>query len=297
MVRGATIRAEHPNGFDLVRKLITREHRLRFEQPLCLGCDLCTAICPQQAIKLQPGSVTGGRLTVRPAIAIDPARCSFCGECVILCPTHALRLEVDRQARVPALEMGVFPRLAQQVQIDLAACRPGCDLACQSACPREAIAIRTAPSKNRHGPAVLDVLIDEERCTYCTRCHVACPQGAVVVRKPWRGHIHLATEHCPVGCQACADLCPNRALYVQDGRVALDEPSCTYCGACRRVCPAEGALTVQRSGVQHTPIRSGAWYEALEKLVSPLALAIELDAAAQARRRQAATYLPGSPRE
>ena len=292
MVRGASVRLETPNGFAIERKMITREHRLAFDRGRCLGCDLCPAVCPQRAIQLVPGAVSEGRLTVRPSIDIDPARCNFCGECVVLCPTHALSLAVDGQARLPILEMDVFPRLEQEIAVAVAACSPDCGLACQPACPREAIAVHAERDAEGRVQAILDVAIDRDLCTYCTRCAVACPTGALTVRQPWRGRIRLLAERCPAGCRACADLCPNQALTVQEGRVVLDERFCTFCGGCRQVCPSEGALTVLRSGVRHAPIRSGAWYEALEKLVSPVALAQDLEAIAHARRRRNLAYLP-----
>ena len=295
MARGATIKLETPSGFAVERRLVTRQHRLEFDRARCLGCEICPAICPQEAIQVQPGEVRDGRLVARPSIDVNPARCNFCGECVVLCPTRALGLLIDEKAQNPIVEMDVFPRLEQEIQVDVTACRPTCGLACEQACSPEAISVRAERGDDGQVQAILDVTIDLERCTYCTRCAVFCPEAALTVRKPWRGRIRLLAERCPEDCQACADLCPNSALLVQDGRVVLDERFCIYCGGCTQVCPAEGALTIVRSGVLHTPIRSGAWFEALEKLVSPGALAAELDAAAHARRRQAAAYLPGVP--
>ncbi len=295
MLRGASVRIETAGGFAVERKMITRQHRLDYERARCTGCDICHTVCPQQAIRRLPGTLGDGRLVSSPAIEVDAQACSYCGECVALCPTHALCLAVDGEARLPVVEMDVFPRLEQEVAVDLAACRPTCDLACQAACRQEAITVDARRGAGGEVQAIRAVAIARERCTYCGRCAAACPEGALAVRRAWRGRIRLAAERCPAGCRACADLCPTAALAAVDGRVALDERFCIYCGACRSLCPGEGALTVLRSGVRHAPLRSGAWYEALEKLVSPIALALELDASAQARRRRALTYLPGAP--
>ena len=49
-------------------------------------------------------------------------------------------------------------------------------------------------------------------------------------------------EHC-VGCGACEDVCPTRAISV--GQVArVDGARCTGCGRCVVECP-RGALTLQ----------------------------------------------------
>jgi len=51
---------------------------------------------------------------------------------------------------------------------------------------------------------------------------------------------------------------------------------CVYCGVCRIVCPEEGALELQRTNIRHTPVHSGAWNKALEKLTSTKELTKEL---------------------
>ncbi len=296
MSRGATVKTEFANGYTIERRMITRRHELAFERQRCLGCDLCVATCPQQAISLVPAAVRDGQLNERPAIEIDPERCVFCGECSVLCPTHALHLYVDGEERIPVIDMGAFPRLEQGITIDTSTCQVGCGLACEVVCRMDAITVRIQRNDEGKITAITEVAVDEDHCTYCSRCQAVCPAGAIRVRKPWRGRIQLLAERCPAGCHACADLCPSGALIWQKDQVQLDEHSCTYCGACRTLCPSEGALTVVRSGVEHTPVRSGAWFEALQKLVSVEALAQELDAAVQARRRQVLSYLPNAKR-
>ena len=48
----------------------------------------------------------------------------------------------------------------------------------------------------------------------------------------------------------------------------VKDSNCVYCGACKIVCPEEGALELNRTRIRHTEIRSGAWNKALEKLTS-----------------------------
>jgi formate hydrogenlyase subunit 6/NADH:ubiquinone oxidoreductase subunit I len=53
---------------------------------------------------------------------------------------------------------------------------------------------------------------------------------------------------------------------------------CVYCGACKAVCPVEEALELKRTRISHTPVRSGTWNKALEKLASPIEMTKELKA-------------------
>src|SRR4030067_1208056 len=82
-------------------------------------------------------------------------------------------------------------------------------------------------------------------------------------------------------CADCLDVCPiTGALYLsdEDKKVHVNELFCDYCGACKAVCPVNEALTLKRTKILHSPVRSGAWNKALEKLTSPTEMAKELKA-------------------
>jgi MinD superfamily P-loop ATPase len=99
------------------------------------------------------------------------------------------------------------------------------------------------------------------------------------IRKTVEGKIAIDKSKCPEGCQDCVEVCPIKGtLKVTNGKVEVDESTCTYCGACKVVCPVEGALTVKRTKILHTPVHSGTWNKALERLTSPLDAAKELKA-------------------
>jgi predicted molibdopterin-dependent oxidoreductase YjgC len=65
---------------------------------------------------------------------------------------------------------------------------------------------------------------------------------------------------------------------MDDDKVRVNESFCVYCGACRNVCPVGGALELQRMGIRHTSVKSGAWNKALEKLASTKEISKELRA-------------------
>lgn len=57
----------------------------------CIGCYLCSAVCPTEAISLRAGMDEGGRRYAR-EYYIDFTRCAFCGFCVEACPVSALEM-------------------------------------------------------------------------------------------------------------------------------------------------------------------------------------------------------------
>lgn len=78
-------------------------HRLmRYEDGLerCIGCSLCAAVCPSQAIFVEAAENTdedrhspGERYAKR--YEINMIRCIFCGYCQEACPTEAIVLGHD----------------------------------------------------------------------------------------------------------------------------------------------------------------------------------------------------------
>ncbi len=291
--RGTTTKRDTPKALTLLRPMITRRYELTADHDLCCGCRTCETLCPAKAITVSAAELQDGRVVVRARVDIDPAKCNFCGECVAMCPTHSLSMTVNRVPEVPVIKGEVFPLLIRTMHVEQEPCAATTDTSYIDNCPAGAISAEIRRDEAGQVIAVSNVAVDQSLCFNCTRCMEEGPAGAFTVTKPYRGRARLNVALCPAGCQACADVCPTHAITYDGAQVALDERFCLYCGACEHVCPAEGALTIELAGVRHAPIRSGAWFEALEKLVSPQAVAAELDAAAQARRRQATAFLPG----
>lgn len=284
--RGTTIKNDTAEKLTLLRPMVTRRYELTADHEKCCGCRICETVCPREAISLSAAVLEAGRLVRKPQVDIDAARCSFCGECVALCPTHALGMTVNGTPEVPVVTGQAFPVLDRSMAVRMDVLRASTDTAYVQNCPTHAISAICVSDEAGAVTSVEQVRVDEAACINCTRCMEEGPQGGFTVTKPFRGRATLHTELCPAGCQACADVCPTHAITYDGAQVSVDRRFCLFCGACEKVCPVEGAVRILRTGIVHSPIESGAWVEALHKLVSYGEATRELAAKDQAKRRQ-----------
>lgn len=273
----------------LERKTLAKRHVLTLDDDRCVGCGICEAICPKQAPKLSPPVTRDGRLVQKPCVDFEADKCIFCGECVDLCPTNALRMEINGEPRLPIFEVEAFPTLRKVIAVDANKCWYGavtviCDLECQKECPTEAIEVTVEKTGEESAERIVDFKVLEEKCIFCKKCEKACPEDAIYVIKPFRGTLRIDTNLCPKGCQVCVDICPSKALSIdEDKKLVINEEFCIYCGACQQVCP-EKAIEVNRTQVLHTDVKSGAWTKALEKLTSHKSLIKEISSKSGKKR-------------
>jgi len=127
--------------------------------------------------------------------------------------------------------------------------------------------------------------------------------------------VTLKTDLCVPGCLACADICPTRALHIdEEGKLVLADYYCIKCGACMQVCPVKPIVEeyevsfesqgvtksvphkkvtnvsalpiwVERWRIRHEPVRSGAWVEGLLKMADDKVGSQELDSKQALKRR------------
>lgn len=67
-------------------KVSAAAQKVSRDEDSCVQCGTCTAICPSEALWLQPSSR---------AILFDKDRCTACGRCIRVCPVRAMHAEVD----------------------------------------------------------------------------------------------------------------------------------------------------------------------------------------------------------
>jgi 4Fe-4S ferredoxin len=285
-----TIKKESAEALTLEWVLHVKNYKLTNDKNYCVGCQICSLACPKEAIKVEKQAKIEGQKAGKAKIDVDLAKCNFCGICDVVCPYGAMKVTVDGQHLLSVIEKESFPQLVRDIQVDTAKLPENIE-ECEESCPLDLIktAWLTADEKvvtdlsaltkaQRQGVHV-KVEIDREHCPCCRVCEFQCPEGLIRVRKFLNGRININTEKCPEGCTDCLDVCPvTGALYLSDidKKVRPNENFCIYCGACKIVCPANKALELKRTSINHTPIRSGAWNKALERLSSPVDVAKEL---------------------
>lgn len=284
-----TIKRDTADALTLEWILHVKNYKLTLDRKLCVGCQICSLTCPKEAIKLQKQPKLPGEKAEHAKVDIDLEKCNFCGICDVLCPYGAIGVTVNGEHILSVVEKESFPQLIRDIQVDASKCGLDC-VECEEACPLNLIEVTlTADGKEIKNINSLteeekeklqfNIDIKKEFCPCCRVCEFKCPDGVIRVRKIFYGKILIHPEKCPDGCRDCLDVCPiTDALYISDAnqKVRVNEMFCVYCGACKVVCPVDEALELKRMRISHTPVRSGAWNKALERLASPLEMTKEL---------------------
>jgi len=313
MKRGSTIKHETDKKLILERKMVTRRYVLELDRERCIGCQIGPLVCLKEAITHVEGEIAGGRLAKRPSADIDPHKCVFCGMCEVMCPKNAITLTINGKRENPVLVHEAFPDLIQSTTFDKERFDWSRKDFVIDNCPTDAISYDEEQDT---------LVVDDEHCIRCRQCEIAS-NGAFQVVQPWQGKVELRREKCVEGCLACADICPTRALHINDdGELVLADYYCIKCGACMQVCPvkpeyeeqeftfeSQGVtravirkritnaedlpIWVERWRVRHEPVQSAAWIEALSKMADDKAGAVEIDSKRALKRRDLLKALAG----
>ncbi len=291
------LKKEKDNKLVVERILHTKNYQITLDKKKCTGCGICEQICPREAIKTIIHERKKGEKAKQPTVSINEEKCNYCGMCDTICPFGALQVRINGEHSRPVVESESFPELRRNIHIDQNKCNVDCK-ELEQVCPLDLIHvnIQTADGKevtdlnkvsNKESLQV-KVEIDKNSCPCCGLCETDFPNSPIHVEKIFRGKLRIISENCPEGCSDCVDVCPiPGVLCLTDSRkVEVNEQNCVYCGACKMVCPNQEALTLERTQISHTPVRSGAWNTALEKLASVRAVTKELQTKSTKRRKQ-----------
>lgn len=221
----------------------------------CVGCGICSDLCPTTAIKLGPILPIARGLLKTDFIKIDENTCCFCGLCASSCPFGALEFDIDGE-NIEKLDN--YPHWTHDAEIDDETCIY-CGR-CSTACPRDAIFL------NRSLPQVKELVrgeteIDQEKCIQCGVCEEMCPADAIIMDKQAinssnpsiASSVDIDESKC-IFCSICKRVCPVDAIKIvcttcmeRDeivspeirGEIILDDETCIKCGWCQEICPVD----------------------------------------------------------
>jgi len=291
MKPGIVSKKEVKGNLILERQMLGTHQVLKLRRDRCIGCDICSQACPQQAASLLSPVSKDGRLVKRRTADFDRQKCTFCGVCVVLCPSSAIEIETNGKKSIGVVESKVFPTLIREIGVDVSKCGIECNCVCQDSCPIKAIEVVLKGKEKAEFMGIEQVNMNRDLCVFCGKCESACPKDTIKATRPFSGFVKLDAIACPENCRICVDACPTKVISQDtDGSLSVDERFCIYCGACQAVCPEE-IIAVTRTGILHSDITSGAWITALEKLTSRGQMVKELSAKACTKTREAGRSL------
>jgi len=266
---------------ELTLQMFVERVSLRLDRLVCIKCDICAAVCPQQAV-----TILAGERDLE--IDIDPGACLMCEVCAHFCPVGAITLSYnDRPKAILAASQALapfFPKVSvdprkcpepcrtnpegevhwcryelRLVDNTAAACPKSCRR-CLTACHRQALSL---------DPAADRVTAQPDLCLRCTQCLEVCTFGGLEVNPQFLGTVSIDEGKCPPDCTKCIDLCPTQALERLGERVRRRTENCSLCGVCVNICD-QGAITVRRlEVVAAAGDYSPAWQQAVARLLEP----------------------------
>lgn len=313
MKRGTTLKQRTETSLTLERKMVTHHDILTWDLDRCVGCQIGPKVCPKEAISHIAGVVENGRMVTKLLVDVDPDKCIFCGMCVEMCPMRAITLTLNGEPYNPVIEHEAFPKLMKSTKFNKDAFDFGLKDFVIENCSADVISYDAEHDTMK---------VDQEHCIRCRQCEIAS-KGAFEVQQPWQGTVLLRRELCVEGCFACADVCPTRALHIdENGQLVHADYYCIKCGACMQICPikaeweeydihfeSQGVIytrthrrmtnpdelpvLVERWRVRHTLVESAAWLEALAKLADDKASQVEIDRKRAVHRKELILALKG----
>ena len=228
--------------------------KLSYSDKKCVGCGICTDVCPTSSLRLGPLVPIARGLIEMDLISVNQDSCVFCGLCSVACPFDALELTIDGEA---IKEMDNYPVWETESKVDDEECMY-CGR-CYEVCPRDSIIFE----RNLPNPADLvkgEISLDKDQCIYCSFCADMCPADAIIIENnptstvdKLNYSIDVDLSKC-IFCGVCKRVCPENAIkqvcatcmYRDEievpeitGETIILEDSCVNCSWCSEVCPVD----------------------------------------------------------
>ncbi len=100
-------------------------------------------------------------------------------------------------------------------------------------------------------------------CVFLKGCPLGCVWCHNAEGLSFATEIAFHKKNC-IGCGACAAVCEQKALSVQNGVAVIDRAKCIACGNCAKACPTEALVTIGKDmtvgEVMKTVLRDRPFY-------------------------------------
>ncbi|MCP4760711.1 MAG: 4Fe-4S dicluster domain-containing protein [archaeon] len=227
-------------------RFMNKTKKLTYDIDRCVGCSLCFVVCPNRAIEIGPvPDIAQGLIEDMPPVLIDTEKCSFCFMCERVC-INSVTIITDEDGN--EIDKSEFPKLPQLWKFNKETCTKEIDNEYCSLC--EKIRDQRNIELGRHYSKDLKKVIDN------------CPSKpkSMVFISPFKGSVTLLENQLhkcdPNGCKACVNICPTESFFIPQtaedivkfGKIACNEDTCMYCGACENSCP-EKLIIVNRESI------------------------------------------------
>jgi 4Fe-4S ferredoxin len=258
-------------------KFMDHKKYLIYDLDKCVGCSLCYVICPERAIELGPVPDIAQKLIEdMPAVLIDTDMCSFCFMCVSVCINSVY--EIADELGQP-IQNPIFPTLPQMWKYDKNTCKKNAKNEICNLC-EQVVRDPTSVKRGRHHAKDLIEVINQ------------CPSSSMSFESPFDGEVLILKEQLykcdPNGCMACINICPTKSFFIPQtaeevskyGKIACNEDTCMYCGACENACPEEIIIVSRKKVELVIPEESGnkPWINRWKKQFDDLTLSrLELE--------------------